>query len=57
MFGMVKGTGNNFRHIKNQVRKFFVGGDIAILIFGSFQKFGGFYTDPMQKGKQGQWVL
>ena len=40
-------TGNIFRHIQNQVRRFYVGGDIAIWIFGSFQKFGCFYTDPI----------
>ena len=54
IFGMVKGTGNMFRHTlwdhtNNKVRRFCVGGDIVILVFGSFQKFGGFYTDPIFK--------
>ena len=42
IFGMVKGTANIFHRAKNRVRRFCVGGDMAVLILGSFQKYGGF---------------
>ena len=38
VFGMVK----VFHHTKNSVRRCCVGGGMAILIFGSFQKDGGY---------------
>ena len=47
IFGMVKEIGNIFHRAKNRVRRCCVGGDMALLIFGSFQKYGGFCKDPV----------
>ena len=48
---MVKGTTNIFHRIKNIVRRCCVGGDMIILLFGPFQKYGGF----SKKWKKG-WI-
>ena len=46
-FGIIKGTGNIFHRIKNRVHKCCVGGYMAILICGSFYKYGVFF--PKQR--------
>ena len=43
--GVVKDISNKFHPTTNRVRRCCVGGDMTILIFGSFQKHGGFYKD------------
>ena len=43
-FGTVKDIASSFYHTTNQVCGWCVGGQITILIFGSFQKYGGFCT-------------
>ena len=42
---MVKDISNVFHHIKNIMRRCCVGGDVAILIFGSFENDGGYCKD------------
>ena len=42
IFGTIKGTEHLFRRTKNGVHRYCVGGNMVILIFGSFKKHGGF---------------
>ena len=45
IFGVVKDIGNFFHHTKNSVRRWCVGGDIIILIVGSFENHVGYCKD------------